>query len=132
MPNRYDLLEQAENLMKPVVRRRQTAGGYGFDSLMKLVQTGRCGVHDYGRGFLVVEVYMSLHEGDFLATEVHICSVDDGGLEAWGRSYSLGQVEKAEDHLWKVIAFFSDLVSLPTLDELNESLRPLQLYLVAF
>lgn len=129
--SRYDLLEEAKALMQPVRHTAWAAPNRTAPALMKLVQTGQSNIFDYWVGFLIVEVSLrgEKEEGPF-CVQVNITCIDDGGAEGWGQEYE--DWEEALEQLEKVIAFFSEILVLPSVDELNIALRPLALYLTHF
>lgn len=139
MKDQYDLFRQAEDLMRMqeerVKVRADTEGLEGGKYLMapmyqKLVQTGGLADvhHDYGRGFLVVQVRtlsQARMEGRF-CTRLWFATIDDGDYGAWGRE--IPDFYQALENARQVADIFRPMVSLPDPDCLNEMLRPYGLW----
>lgn len=128
--DRYDLFASVSALMEMTEQSNpaRCAGDAGVEYL-KLVQTGGLtGVHhDYGRGFLVVEI-RTIWRSDTGGYHTRLCfaTIDDGDFGGWGTPITdLGQ---ALARTKQVADYFREMVTLPTQDEMNEALRPLGLY----
>jgi hypothetical protein len=98
----------------------------GPSNYMKMVQTGESGIHDYGVGFVCVELYV-IKIGETFSPKILISTIDDGGAEAHGQVFE--NESKALTAIEAAASVLSGIVSLPSLHELNLILRKSGLYI---
>ena len=122
----YDLFEQVSAPMRPIEYVKLVTNTESAPAMIKLVQTGRCGLHDYNRGFLAIHVYVISTEHGFQIRLI-LKTVDDGGAAAWSQVYD--SLDMAIEHVQRVIGLLKEVQVLPSLDELNITLRPFGLYM---
>lgn len=127
----FDILQEATALKKVMDTPDELA-------YHKMVQTGQLEFHDYGTGFLNFELSTRpcaraphAPEGgeNLWFVRLRIATVDDGDMGAWTKP----MIEaKARDLVERVAHdVMEDLISFPTLDELNAQLRPFGLYVMS-
>ena len=121
MYNFYERMDKIQELM-----RGETAKTPSAAEFQKIVQTGTCEVFDYGTGLLCLAVYTVNHGGRF-CVRLSLSSSDDSSGGAWSQYMSLAKCFKLFD---KTVKLVEDIVTLPSLAELNVVLRPVGLYAV--
>lgn len=124
----FDIIKKATELKKVTDTRSELA-------YHKMVQTGKLEFGDYGVGFLNFELstwpcarvpYAPEGCENLWYVRLWIATVDDGDMGAWTKPMSEA---KARDLVERVAHdVMKELISFPTLDELNEQLRPFGLY----
>lgn len=89
----------------------------------KYVQTGQSGICDHGQGFL----YLQILEHNHHCIRVFIDSIDDSYGDGWTAPIldATERIERAR----QIAEVFRNMVTLPTLDELNVTLQPLGVFL---
>lgn len=110
---RYKEFDQLKDLMK----LKETEKGY-----TKFIQTGLLGIHDYGRGFIDLEIYVYYRPDEGIHyVRLWFGTADDGDFGGWVK---VGDEAKAHA-LAYIIAYevFKDMVAFPTEKELNSILR---------
>lgn len=128
---RYALFE----ILKNATELKKVTDTPGELAYHKMIQTGKLAFGDYGTGFLNFELSTwpcarvpHAPEGceNMWFVRLWIATVDDGDMGAWTKPMS---EVKARDLVERVAQdVMQDLVSFPTLEELNEQLRPFGLY----
>jgi len=101
---------------------------YGADvykdltSYQKMIQTGEIGVGDYGVGFLNLAIFPIFWNKSGWAVRIGIWTIDDGGAGGYSqpmeKQNSIDLCKKVADEVFRYMDMF------PTMDELNEELRP--------
>ena len=116
MTTRYDIFEKLIDLTKMV----KTKTGYN-----KMIQTGDIGHHDYGAGFLDLSIFYIFQEDTHLM-RMWFGTIDDGDMGSWKEFDSK---EEAEALIEKVAnGVFADMVTFPSLKDLNDELREYGVY----
>ena len=86
----------------------------------KFIQTGQLDFHDYGRGFIDLEVYAYTNlEASYV--RIWFGTIDDGDFGGWRTVDSHEKAEKITKEIAENV--FKDMVAFPTKDELNILLR---------
>jgi len=111
---RYVIFEQLQEIMKLT----KTERGYS-----KFIQTGKLELGDYDRGFIDLDIYSLPNYKNEKEYYVRIWfgTVDDGDLGGW----LLMPSKTLADQLVEKIAneVFKDMISFPTIKELNNILK---------
>ena len=121
--NRYNNFD----ILKDVTDLKLIYNGDPIVEYHKMVQTGDLDFYDYGIGFLNFEI-RSFRIGDHWVVRIWIASIDDGDLGAWSAPMSEAEAEKLVRRV--ATEYLVNLKVFPTLDKLNEDLKPYGLNIV--
>lgn len=110
---RYDMFKQ----LRELTSLHETKNGFS-----KFIQKGDIEFYDYGVGFFDVSVYYYRDHLGRHNVRIFLDTIDDGDYGGWLRKVR----EKDARETVKLIAenVFRNMVSLPSLQELNEKLDP--------
>ena len=114
---RYSVFDQLAELTKLTKNDRGWA---------KFVQRGEIEFWDYGRGFFDVDIYAfqtRTREGNgSWHVRIWLGTIDDGDYGGWVEVSSKEEAYALADQI--ALNVFANMVSFPTLDELNKMLQP--------
>ena len=85
-----------------------------------MIQTGDLEFHDYGAGFIDIEIYLlDGHDGIFV--RLWFATIDDGDLGSWTKMKSKKKAKELIDKVANEV--FKDMIQFPTMKVLNEKLQ---------
>lgn len=98
------------------------------DGYRKFIQTGKSGMNDYNTGYVHVCVYYIFSTSyNAHCVRVFFGTIDDAAYGCWCECKTK---EKAVKIVEDIANVFRNMVSLPTLDEINVLLRNFNCYIV--
>jgi hypothetical protein len=114
--------------IREIFSTKPTPNGLGHT---RISTTGKLEICDYGVGLLVVSVKLvgqgnKPPETTDYFVQFHIQSGDDSSWIAWSKPYK--SKEDCLEMVKKVSELLTDLICLPSSEDLNEMLRPYGLY----
>lgn len=96
------------------------------DGYRKFIQTGNSGMSDYNTGYIHVCIYHILNN-DGNCVRIFFGTIDDAAYGCWCECKTK---EKAVKIVEDIANVFRNMVSLPSLDEINVLLRNFNCYIV--
>lgn len=111
--DRYKIFDQLTELTKLT----KTKEGYS-----KFIQRGNIEFYDYNHGYLDVDVYAyQNHKDKKWFVRIWFATIDDGDYGGWREVATKLEANEVVEKIATNV--FKDMVSLPTIEELNKLLR---------
>jgi len=117
---RYEIFEQLKNttVLTEEQLKNLTALTEYEDGYQKFIQTGDLDIHDYGRGFLSMLLFHKINWVGKDTLFLYLATVDDG---AYVTTMVMPSREETLVLIKKIaLEIFADMVSFPSLKELNK------------
>lgn len=109
---RYNVFDQLADLTKLT----KTKEGYS-----KFIQTGEIEFYDYGRGYFDVDIVSVWHPiSKIWSVRIWFGSIDDGDYGGWREVATKLDADELVEKI--AMGIFKDMVSLPTIENLNKKL----------